>query len=188
MVLLPIGARMSMRETKAIAFLGGFLALASLMFGWWFSYWAGNPAGSYDAVMNPTILLLKNPALLIYNISPVYQAGSPGIQLNQTTLGMHLEQTNFIITSAIALVAIGGVLGIMDGAFGKKKGILGLFGGVLAFLGAFAFIAILSIRAGTGILSGDSLAMNASWGLGIGYYMAVVGAALMILSRLVERD
>jgi hypothetical protein len=177
-----------MKESKAIAFLGGFLALSSLMFGWWFSYWINNPAGSYDALMNPAVLLLKNPALLIYNISPVYQAGSPGIQLNQTTLGMHLEQTNFVITAAIALVMLGGILGILDGAFGKKGGILGLSGGVLAFLGAFAFIAILDIRAGTGILSGTSLAMEASWGLGIGYYTAVIGAALMILSKFIDRD
>jgi hypothetical protein len=166
---------------RPIAILGGVLALSSLLFGWWFSYWGNNPSASYGP-FNPMALLIGNPSLLIYNISPIYQAGSPGIQINQTTLGMHPEETYFAIRCSALLVFIGGIAGIFSGIFDKKSRIYRVFGAATVMLGVIVFAAILTVRAGTGILLGSNSMLNASWGLGLGLFVAIAAAVMMIVA------
>lgn len=166
--------------------LGGALALASLLFGWWFSYWGNDPSGSYGT-LNPMALLLKNPSLLIYNISPVYEAGSPGIPLNETSLGMQPDATYFAIRLSVLLVLAGGILGIAGGTI-KKINEYGIVGGVMVLLGVLVFVSMLGIRAGTGILFGSSSMLNASWGLGIGLFIAVASAIIMVVAYALSRS
>jgi len=167
---------------KLVLILGGILALTSLLFGWWFSYWGNNPSGSYG-LFNPMALLLENTSVLIYNISPIYQGGSPGIPINQTSLGAQPETTSFAIKSTIMLVLIGGVVGIASGMADKRNLKYGVLGGAIVLLGVVTFIAILVIRAGTGILFGYSSMLNASWGLGLGLFVALVSAIMMIVAH-----
>jgi hypothetical protein len=170
---------------KLIAVLGGVLALSSLLFGWWFSYWGNNPSASYGP-FNPMALLIENPSLLIYNISPIYQAGSPGIQINQTTLGMHPEETYFAIRSTIIFVLIGGILGVLSGLVGEKGRCYGIAGGALVLLGMIVFKGMLIVRTGTGILFGNSSMLNAWWGLGLGFFVALAAAVMIILGSLLK--
>ncbi len=161
--------------------LGGVLAIVSLSLTWWFSYYS---TVSFQS-LNPMISLLGNSSRLIYNISPIEEAGSPGVPINYTTFGINYSRCAFLIPVVILLVIIGGLLGIASGIISPKSVLYEVCAGIVVLAAVSVFVFVLIYTAGVSLLAGtmNVFGTTASWGLGPGLFVALISAFVMILGH-----
>jgi|GEM_PF-4304998 len=163
---------------------GGVLALISLLFTWWFSYYSTSSFHSLE----PMITLIGNSSKLINNISPIEEGGSPGVQISQTSFGINYMRYSFLLQISILLVILGGVLGIAIGLSGIKYVHYGICTGILVLAAVALFMALLVLTSGFSLLGGTKnvFGIMVIWGLGPGVLLALISAFLMISDHMLR--
>jgi hypothetical protein len=158
--------------------LGGVLALISLLFTWWFSYYTTSSFHS----LNPMISLFGNSSRLIDNISPIEFAGSPGVQIIYTTFGINYSKSSFLIPIAIILIIVAGFLGIVLGILSPKPTLYDKVAGAMVLAAVVAFVLVLVYTGGLSLIAGtmNVFGITAVWSSGPGLFIALIGGLVMI--------
>lgn len=173
---------------KRLVILGGILALISLLFTWWIAYYGSG----YLVTLNTLPSFFTNSSnfshQFVGTVSPVYFGDSPGVPLNQTSLGISAQAAQQIsgplIQLVLLLVVAGGFIGILSGLFVKKSIVYETAAGVLVISGALLFAFTISDIAGTWVLFGnESFGISLFWILGPGFWIALASALILLLSN-----
>ena len=174
---------------KPLTVLGGLLAITSLLLAWWCSYYT---SGGFSSI-KPMIYFLTNanqfPTQFAYNVSPIYFAGSPGVQLNQTTLWVTMESSRTtsppLVLLSVVLVLLGGLTAVASGIFARKTAAYDIISGAAVLLAIIMFLFAITKTAGLWALVGiqSALGVWAYWGPGPGLLVALASALLMTLNR-----
>jgi len=170
---------------RLLVLLGGILAIVSLLFTWWFSYYSSSSFHS----LNPIVSLFGNSSRLINNISSVEEMGSPGIPISDTTFGRNYSHVSFLIPIIIILVALGGILGIASGILNPKHAQYEVGAGIAVLVAVCMFGLLLVYTAGLSLLGGSTtlFGINVVWGVGPGLVIALASAFMMIFARKLKR-
>ncbi len=166
---------------RPIVILGGILALLSLFSTWWISYYTTVGFQS----LKPMYSLWASSNQLVYNVTPLYFRGSPGVQLNETSLGKTLGTTHYLIQITIMLTILAGLIGIGAGVFTTNTRKYGIAAAVMIFAAIFVFsVALINMVSGAWILFGsiNVFGTEAIWSLGPGVVIAIISMILLLLS------